>query len=83
MTAQHRTCHNALCMCRGGPYPTDEIVAERRQKLEASLKEAGISVNPDAKALVYGYYPPFVPRWQNLYEVLLPVTASEEVKKTE
>jgi hypothetical protein len=73
----------AVIGCRGGPYPTEEIVAERRQKLEAVLKEAGISVDPNTKALVYGYYPPFVPRWQNLYEVLLPVADSGEAKKTE
>lgn len=65
---------------RGGPYPTEAIVEERRAKLEAVLKEAGYSVDPNAKPLVYGYYPPFVPRWQNLWEVLLPLAAADAKK---
>ena len=44
------------CICRGGPRPTDELVAAKRKELEEALQINGIPVNPDAKTKLYQYY---------------------------
>ncbi|KAK9846423.1 hypothetical protein WJX81_003525 [Elliptochloris bilobata] len=62
---------------RGGPRPTDDLVATKRKELEAVLQEAGVHVNPSAKTKLYQYYPPFAPRWVRLQDVLLPVDYKE------
>jgi hypothetical protein len=58
-------------------------VAERREKLEKALEGTGYAVRAGAKASVYGYYPPFVPRWQNLWEVLVPVVSTNAGSSSE
>lgn len=47
----------AICFCnRGGPRPTDDLVAAKRKELEAELQVNGIPVGPDAKTKLYQYY---------------------------
>ena len=54
----------------------DEGEWQRRQReLEAILTAEGLQPEPGAAPLYYQYYPPFVPAWMRLCEVLLRVQA--------
>ena len=60
-------------VCRGGPLPREELVAEKKRELVAELETAGVEVQRDVTTRLLQYYPPFAPRWLRLQDVLLPV----------